>query len=234
MDERHASRAGERDAVRSGPMRAPSRIVVLGAGFGGLRAARALRGASVEVILIDRCNYHLFQPLLYQVATAGLGPDQISYPVRAILRRQRNVEFRMAEVTGVDLDRREVLTSAGPVPYDFLIFAAGATTHFFGMEGVRKHALGLKGIADAVAIRNHVLRSFEEAVLEADPALRRALLTFVIAGGGPTGVEMAGALSELIRLVLRKDYPHLDLADVRVFLLEAAPRILAGMPGDLS
>ena len=209
------------------------RVVVIGAGFGGLRAARALRGADVDVILIDRCNYHLFQPLLYQVATAGLGPDQISYPVRTILRRQRNVEFRMAQVTGVDLDRRAVLTAAGPVPYDSLIFAAGAETHFFGMEGVRRHAFGLKGIADAVGIRNHVLRCFEEAVLERDPALRRALLTFVIAGGGPTGVEMAGALSELIRLVLRKDYPRLDLADVRVLLLEAAPRILSGMPEDL-
>jgi len=211
-----------------------AKVVVIGAGFGGLRAARALRGADVDVILIDRCNYHLFQPLLYQVATAGLGPDQISYPVRAILRRQRNVAFRMTEVTGVDLDRRAVLTTSGAVPYDFLIFAAGAETNFFGMEGVRKHALNLKGISDAIAIRNHVLRRFEEAVLEGDPAIRRALLTFVVAGGGPTGVETAGALSELIRLVLRKDYPRLDLNDVRIVLLETGPRILSVMPVDLS
>jgi NADH dehydrogenase len=209
------------------------RVVVIGAGFGGLRAARSLRGADVDVILIDRCNYHLFQPLLYQVATAGLGPDQIAYPVRTIFRRQRNVTFRMAVVTGIDLDRRAVLTSVGDVPYDFLIFAAGAETNFFGMDDVRRHALGLKGIGDALVIRNHVLRRFEEAVLEGEAAVRRALLTFVVAGGGPTGVEMAGALSELIRLVLRKDYPHLDLADVRVLLLEAGQRILPVMPFDL-
>ena len=213
-------------------MRRPT-VVVVGAGFGGLRAARALRRAPVDVILIDRHNYHLFQPLLYQVATAGLEPEQIARPVRAILRRQANVEFRLAEVTGVDFAARRVLTDAGPVAYDHLILALGGETNFFGLESVQRNGIGLKDIPEAVAIRNHVLRCFEQAMLEGDPDRRRALLTMVIVGGGPTGVEMAGALSELIRLVLVKDYPRLNIADVRVLLLEATDKLLGAMPARL-
>src|SRR6266542_3189792 len=206
------------------------RVVIVGAGFGGLRTARALRKAPVDVVLLDRHNYHLFQPLLYQVATAGLEPEQIARPVRAILRGQTNFEFRMVEVTGVDFAAREVATDNGPVPYDYLVLALGGETNYFGLEGIMRSGFGLKGVSDALAIRNHVLGCFERAVLEPDGERRRALLTFVVVGGGPTGVEMAGALSELIRLVLVKDYPRLNIKDVRVLLLEATDRLLAPMP----
>ena len=210
------------------------RVVVVGAGFGGLRAVRALRHAPVDVLLVDRNNYHLFQPLLYQVATAGLEPEQIAKPVRAILRGQGNFDFRMAEVTRVDLAARTLHTDDGPIPYDFLILAIGAETNYFGLESVRRHAFGLKDITDAVDIRNHVLRCFEQAMKEPDPERRRALLTFIVVGGGPTGVEMAGALAELTRLVLIKDYPRLSVKDVRVLILEAADRLLTAMPARLS
>ena len=214
----------------SGGSGARPTVVVVGAGFGGLRATRALRKAPVQVVLLDRNNYHLFQPLLYQVATAGLEPEQIARPVRAILRRQRNVEFRMVDVTGADLAARRLETNAGPVPYDYLILALGGETNFFGLESVARHGFGLKDVNEAVTIRNHVLTCFERAMLEPDAERRRARLTFVVVGGGPTGVEMAGALSELIRLVLVKDYPRLNLKDVRVLLLEATDRLLGPMP----
>jgi NADH:quinone reductase (non-electrogenic) len=209
-------------------------VVIVGAGFGGLRAARALRHAPLDVVLIDRHNYHLFQPLLYQVATAGLEPEQIAKPVRAILRGQRNFEFRMVEVTGLDPAARRLATADGPVAYDHLIIAVGGETNYFGLDSIRRHGFGLKDVPEAIRIRNHVLRQFERAMLEPNPEQRRALLTFVVVGGGPTGVEMAGALSELIRLVLVKDYPRLNIKDVRVLLLEATDRLLAGMPLRLS
>jgi len=205
-------------------------VVIVGAGFGGLRAARALRRAPVQVVLLDRNNYHLFQPLLYQVATAGLEPDQIAKPVRAILRGQKNFDFRMVEVSGVDFNGRRLQTSAGPIAYDFLVLAHGGETNFFGQGGVQTHGLSLKDVSDAVEIRNHVLTCFEQAMLEPDPERRRARLTFVVVGGGPTGVEMAGALSELIRLVLVKDYPRLNIKDVRILLLEATDKLLTAMP----
>jgi NADH dehydrogenase len=208
--------------------------VVVGAGFGGLRAVRALRRVPVHVVLLDRHNYHLFQPLLYQVATAGLEPEQIAKPVRTILRRHQHFEFRMVAMTGLDLAGRRVLTNDGAVPYDYLILAVGGETNYFGLDAVRRHGLGLKDVAEAVVIRNQVLGCFERAMLESDPGRRRALLTFVVVGGGPTGVEMAGALSELIRLVLVKDYRRLNINDVRVLLLEATGRLLGAMPPRLS
>src|SRR5213596_1869555 len=208
-------------------------VVIVGAGFGGLRAARALRKAPVDVILLDRHNYHLFQPLLYQVATAGLEPEQIAKPVRTILRGQRNFDFRMVEVTGADLAARRLDTSAGPLAYDYLLLALGGETNFFGLEGISRHGFPLKDVNEAVTIRYHVLTSFERAMLEGNPERRRARLTFVVVGGGPTGVEMAGALSELIRLVLVKDYPRLNVKDVRILLLEATDRLLGGMPARL-
>lgn len=208
--------------------------MIVGAGFGGLRLARALRRAPVRVVMLDRHNYHLFQPLLYQVATAGLEPEQIARPVRAILGRQANFDFRMVEVTGLDVAERRVQTHAGPVAYDYLVLAIGGATNFYGRRGVRRHGFELKDIPDALALRNHVLRCFEEAILETDPDRRRALLTFAVVGGGPTGVETAGALSELIRLVLARDYPRLNLNDTRVLLLEAADRLLASMSPPLS
>ena len=209
-------------------------VVVVGAGFGGLRAARALRKAPVEVLLVDRHNYHLFQPLLYQVATAGLEPEEIAKPVRAVLRGQRNFDFRLAQVTGVDFAARQLATDDGPIGYDYLILATGAAANFFGLKGIEQCGLTLKDIPDAVRIRNQVLACFEEAMFVPDAERRRALLTFVVVGGGPTGVEMAGALSELIRLVLVKDYRRLDLKDVRILLLEAGNRLLAGFPERLS
>ncbi len=205
-------------------------VVVVGAGFGGLNAARALRRAPVQVVMLDRNNYHLFQPLLYQVATAGLEPEQIAKPVRAILRGQKNFDFQLVDVRGVDFAQRRLDTSAGPIAYDFLVLSHGSETNFFGLDSMMKHGLGLKDVPDAVRIRNHVLTCFEHAMLERDPEIRRATLTFVVVGGGPTGVEMAGALSELIRLVLVKDYPRLNIKDVRILLLEATDTILAAMP----
>ncbi len=205
-------------------------VVIVGAGFGGLNAARALRRAPVQVVLVDRNNYHLFQPLLYQVATAGLEPEEIARPARAILRGQKNFDFRMVDVTRVDFAARRLETTGGPISYDFLVLAPGGETNFFGLESMQRHGLGLKDIPDAIAIRNHVLTCFEQAMLEPDPEQRRTLLTFIVVGGGPTGVEMAGALSELIRLVLVKDYPRLNIKDVRILLLEATDKLLAAMP----
>ena len=205
-------------------------VVIVGSGFGGLNAARALRRAPVNVVLVDRNNYHLFQPLLYQVATAGLEPEEIARPVRAILRGQKNFDFRLVEVAGVDFAQRRLETSAGPISYDFLVLSHGGETNFFGLDSMTKNGLGLKDIPDAVRIRNHVLTCFEQAMLETDAERRRARLTFIVVGGGPTGVEMAGALSELIRLVLVKDYPRLNIKDVRILLLEATDKILAALP----
>jgi NADH dehydrogenase len=208
-------------------------VAIVGAGFGGLRAARALRQAPVRVVLIDKHNYHLFQPLLYQVATAGLSPDEIAKPVREILRGQRNLEFRLAEVTRVDLAGRRLTLSTGELSYDFLILAVGGETNFFGLGQVEHQAFGLKTIDEAVGIRNHLLCQFELAAQEADPDVRRTHLTFVVVGGGPTGIECAGAISELIRLVLVKDYARLNFKDVRVILLEANDRLLAALPETL-
>jgi len=208
-------------------------IVIIGAGFGGLRAAQRLAGKDAHVTLVDRRNYHLFQPLLYQVATAGLSPDEIAYPLRAIFRGQKNFEFLLAEVSGVDFAAKTVLTSRGPLAYDALIIAAGAAVNFFGNASLAQNALTLKDVGDAVSLRNHVLRMFELAASESNPIQRRALLTFVVVGGGPTGVESSGAFAELIRLVLRRDYPAMNLEDVRVLLLEAADVLLTGFPPKL-
>jgi len=209
------------------------RVVIVGAGFGGLRAARALRALPVNVVVVDRHNYHLFQPLLYQVATAGLSPDEIAYPVRAILRHD-NVEFRLAEVTGVNLAERRLSLSTGELDYDYLILAFGSEMNYFNLDSVQQHGFGLKEIEDAVRIRNHVLNMFELAAQETDSQKRAAELTFVVVGGGPTGVEMAGALSELTRLVLAKDYAHhAAMKPVRIILLEALESILATMPPTL-
>lgn len=205
-------------------------VVIVGAGFAGLQAARSLATAPVSVVLVDRRNYHLFQPLLYQVATAGVAAEDIAYPVRAILRRQRNLRFQMAEVTHIDRTARCIHTSGGELYYDYLILAVGGITNFFGLNTVEKYGYGLKDIEDAVEVRNHILSMVEMAVQQNDADLRRAMLTFVVVGGGPTGVEMAGALSELVRLVLTKDYPALNIKEVRILLLEASDRVLAGMP----
>jgi NADH dehydrogenase len=208
-------------------------VVIVGAGFGGLNAARALRRAPVKIVLIDRNNYHLFQPLLYQLATAGVSEDEIAYPVRAVFRNQENLEFRLAEVTDVDFKNCCLQTTSGEVPYQFLILAIGSETNFFGIESVCEHGYEMKGLGDAEAIRNHSLRMLEWSNYESDRKKCDALRTFVIVGGGPTGVEYAGALSELIRLVLAKDFPFLNLDQVRVILLEMMDEVLPGFPEGL-
>ncbi|NLG98829.1 MAG: NAD(P)/FAD-dependent oxidoreductase [Chloroflexi bacterium] len=209
-------------------------VVILGAGFGGLRAARELARKPVNVTLIDRNNYHLFQPLLYQVATSTISPDEIAYPIRATLRSSKNVNFFMAEVCAVDVDRKEIITDRGTVSYDYLVVALGGETNYYGIDSVKEHGFGLKSLDDGTAIRNHLLTQIEMASHEPDPAKRKALLTFVVVGGGPTGVECAGAISELVRVALRKDYPGLELDDVHVLLLEMEDRVLANMPASLS
>jgi NADH dehydrogenase len=209
-------------------MNAPKRprVVIAGAGFGGLTCARALKHAPVDVLLVDRNNFHLFTPLLYQVASALLDPSEIARPVRQLIRPLRNADFLQANVTGVDFEGRRLLTDQAPVAYDYLVLTTGAQTDYFGNPSLAQHAIGLKELDEGLAVRNRVLSRFEEAEWTRDPDRRRSLLSFVVVGGGPTGVEMAGAISELIRLVLRKDYRDLDIKDVRVVLIEAAPYVL--------
>ncbi len=206
------------------------RVAIVGAGFGGLWAARHLVQAPVEVLLIDRHNYHCFLPLLYQVAAAELEPEEIAYPVRSILWKLPNVQFILADVQRVDLARRILETDGPAIPYDFLILATGSVSHFFDVPGAEEHALPLKSLEEGVALRTRILCCFERAALDPDPERRRRMLTFAIVGGGPTGVEFAGALAELIRGPLAKDYPALDFREVRVVLLEAADGLLPGWP----
>jgi len=208
-------------------------LVIVGAGFGGLRAAQGLAKAPIRITLIDKQNYHLFQPLLYQVAIAGLVPAQIAYPVRTIFRRQKNLTFQMGEVTEIDLEARYVKLDGSIIAYEYLIIATGGQTNFFGNSSIRQNAFELKNIESAIATRNHLLRMFELASQAADAEKRRALLTFVIVGAGPTGVETAGALAELITHVMKKDYPQMDLKEVRVILLEAGSRVMAAYPDAL-
>ncbi len=209
------------------------RVVVIGAGFGGLRVAQRLRNSLVDVLVIDRHNHHTFMPLLYEVATAGLAADDIAQPVRAILHDARNVRFLLAEVTSVDLAARRVITDACGVPYDYLVISAGTVTNYFGMASVERNAIGLKDLSQANAIRSRILRNFERATVERDDGARGRLMTMVVVGGGPTGVELAGALAELKRHVLRRDYPDLDVATARVILIEATDRLLPAMPTGL-
>jgi NADH:ubiquinone reductase (H+-translocating) len=208
-------------------------IVIVGAGFGGLAAAHGLAGAAVDVTVIDRRNYHLFQPLLYQVATAGLSPAQIAQPIRAILRRAANVRVVLGRVSGIDTERRLVTVDQSTIAYDHLVLATGARHSYFGRDDWESAAPGLKKIDDAVGIRRRLLTAFEDAEAAGSPELRRRLLTFVVIGGGPTGVEMAGAIAELARVALRRDFRNIDPADARVVLVEAGKRLLPSFPAIL-
>ena len=208
-------------------------ILIIGAGFGGMEVARGLANAPVRITLVDRHNYHLFQPLLYQVAIAGLLPSQIAYPLRTIFRKQKNLTFQMGEVTDINLEARYIKMDGSVIAYDYLVFAAGGETNFFGNQSVEQNGFQLKNIQSAIEIRNHLLQMFEEASREADAEKRRALLTFVVVGGGPTGVETSGALAELIIHVLSRDYPQMDLNEVRVLLLEAGHTIMPSYPDEL-
>lgn len=202
------------------------RIVIIGAGFAGLQAARKLAGEAVDVVVVDRNNYHGFWPLLYQVSAGQVDPGQVAYPVRAILRRADNVDFLMMDVERVDRDRKVVLAAEREIPYDYLILAAGSRTSYLGVDGAEENTLPFKTLDHGLAIRNRILGSFEAAVAADDPDDRRALLTFAMVGGGPTGVELAGALAELVRGPFPRDYPALDMGDVRIVLLEALDRPL--------
>lgn len=210
------------------------RIVIVGAGFGGLSAAHALSGAAADVTVIDRRNYHLFQPLLYQVATAGLSPAQIASPIRAILRRAANVRVVMGKVSGVDVVQRTVQVDDREIPYDQLVLATGARHSYFGHDEWERVALGLKKIDDATAIRRRILTAFEHAESAETPEARRRFLTFVVIGGGPTGVEMAGSIAELAHVALRHDFRTIDPREARILLVEASPRVLAAFPPVLS
>jgi NADH:ubiquinone reductase (H+-translocating) len=209
------------------------RVVIVGAGFGGLTTARALKYVPVDVLLLDVNNYHLFTPLLYQVASSLLDPSEVAHPVRALVRPLHNCEFKMARVTGADLRAHVLHTDAGDEAYDYLVLATGSESNFFGNQSLERHATGLKKLPEGLAIRNWVIGCFESARWSTDAAERQRLLTFAVVGGGPTGVEYAGALSELVRLVLRKDYRQLDVAQVRVVLLEGAPHLLGAFDAGL-
>ncbi len=209
-------------------------VVIVGAGFGGLRVARALRHAPVRITVIDRNNYHLFQPLLYQVATAALSPADISAPIRHVLRKQKNTTVLMAEVTGIDQQRQLVLTPDSSIAYDYLVVATGASHSYFGHNEWAPYAPGLKSIVDATSLRRRILLAFEAAEMETDPEKLRSLLTFVLIGGGPTGVEMAGAIAELAHKALATDFRHIDPTSARIILVEALPRILPAFPETLS
>jgi len=215
------------------------RVVIVGGGFGGLAAAKALRKTNAQVILIDRQNHHLFQPLLYQVATSVLSPGQIASPIRGILRKQRNTTVLLGEVTRVDSDRRRVFVDSVDregvaVEYDYLILATGASHSYFGHDEFEQFAPGLKSLADAVSIRNRILRAFEQAEAEEDPQSHRDLLTFVLVGAGPTGVEMASALADLVRRALRSEFRRIDPTSARIVLIDMGNRVLATFAEKLS
>jgi NADH dehydrogenase len=209
-------------------------VVIVGGGFGGLKAAQGLRRAPVEVTLVDRRNFHLFQPLLYQVATGGLSPANIASPLRSILRRQANARVLLGEVRGFDLEDRRVLLEEGDLAYDTLVVATGSRHHYFGRDHWEPLAPGLKTVEEATEIRRRVLRAYEAAERETEPGAVRALLTFVVAGAGPTGVELAGALAELARVTLRDDFRSIDPAGARILLVEGTDRVLPGFPEELS
>ena len=217
----------------------PSRIIIVGGGFGGVAAAKALRNTPADIILIDRTNHHLFQPLLYQVATSVLTPSQIGSPIRTILRNQKNALVILGEVTGVDAERKCISVSDAdrldvPIPYDYLILATGATHSYFGHNEFEAFAPGLKSLADAVATRNKILQAFELAEAEEDPSRHRDLLTFVLVGAGPTGVEMAGALAGLVRTTLKSEFRRIDPASARIVLVDMGSRVLGAFSESLS
>ncbi len=210
-----------------------SKIIIVGAGFAGLRAARALGRSQADVLVLDRNNYHTFFPLLYQVAAAELEPEDIVFPVRSTLRGKKHLRLLVDEVTGMDSENKLIKTTSRVFPYDYLVLAPGSSTHYFGVEGASKYTFQLKTLEDAITVRNHILFRFERALYETDQEKRKQMLTFAVIGGGPTGVEFSGALAELVRGPLSKDYPDLDPKEVRIMILEAAGHLLPGLPGRL-
>jgi NADH:ubiquinone reductase (H+-translocating) len=211
-----------------------SRVVIIGGGFGGITLAEALRNAPVQVVMFDKHNYHTFQPLLYQVATGGLEPDSIAFPLRKMFKRHKNFFFRMAEVMRIDTDNQVIHTSIGTINYDHLVIATGSRTNFFGNKELERLAHSMKNIPEALDMRSLILQNFEQAVLTSDLEERNALMNFVVVGAGPTGVETAGALAELKHHILPRDYPELDLRRMQIHLIEAGKNVLPSMSKDAS
>ncbi|GAA4359730.1 NAD(P)/FAD-dependent oxidoreductase [Hymenobacter saemangeumensis] len=211
------------------PASTQPRVVIIGCGFGGLRLAKALRKAPVQVVVIDRNNYHNFQPLLYQVATGALEADSIAYPIRKIFTGQKNFFYRMADVQHISPASNMVHTSVGDIRYDYLVLATGSLTNFFGLESIERNAMQIKSIPNALNLRSFIFQNFEKALLTENPAEKQALMNIVVVGGGPTGVEISGSLAEMRRHVLPKDYPELDLSAMQIFLVEAGPALLGPM-----
>jgi NADH dehydrogenase len=214
------------NAIANIPKTDKQRIVVLGGGFAGLKLARKLSRKAYQVVLLDRNNYHMFQPLFYQVATAGLEPSAISFPLRKVFQGRKEVHIRVAEVQGVDADQKLVLTNIGYVGYDYLVLALGADTNYFGNENISRYAVPMKSLGEAIDLRNNIIENYEQALNEAHSEAKETLMNVVIVGGGPTGVELAGAIAEMKKFILPKDYPELDFSKMKVQLLEATPRVL--------
>lgn len=211
------------------PESSKPRVVIVGCGFAGLEVARGLKDADVQIVMLDRNNYHTFIPLLYQVATAGLEPSSISYPIRKIFKKQKNLLYRMADLETIYPERSQIQTDIGRIKYDHLILAHGSSTNYFGNEEIQKNCLGLKSINQALNLRSYILKNFEKSLLTNNPKEQRALMNFVVVGGGPTGVELSGALGELKNKVLPKDYPELDFSRMNIYLMEGMDRLLPAM-----
>ena len=205
------------------------RILIAGGGFAGLKLASKLADSNFQVVLIDKNNFHQFQPLFYQVATAGLEPSAISFPLRKIFQNSKNVFIRVAEVTGIRPENQEIITSLGTISYDILVLAMGVDTNFFGMKNIAQNAIPMKSVSEALSLRNKILQNFEDALIETSAEKQKAMLTIVVVGGGPTGVEVSGTLAEMRKFILPKDYPELDFTKMNIYLLEAGSRILSGM-----
>lgn len=205
------------------------RLVIVGGGFAGLKLATKLSGSNYQVVLIDKNNFHQFQPLFYQVATSGLEPSSISFPLRKIFQKSKNVIIRITEVSAVNRTKKEVITSLGPIPYDYLVIAIGADTNFFGMKRIREKAIPMKSVAEALSLRNTLLQNLEDALTKQSSNDLEGLMNIVVVGGGPTGVEISGTLAEMKRSVLPKDYPELNFSNMQIFLLEAGSKLLNGM-----
>lgn len=210
------------------------KLVIVGGGFGGIELAKRLRNKKVEVLMLDRHNYHTFQPLLYQVATGGLEADSIAFPLRKIFKNQKNFTFRMTDAERVETARKIIHTSIGEIPYDYLVIATGSDTNFFGQKEIEHFSMPMKTIPEALNLRSMILQNLEEALIETDPVRKSSLLNFVVVGGGPTGVELSGALAELKNHVLPKDYPELRIENIKVYLIEGSPELLGAMSAQAS
>jgi NADH dehydrogenase len=211
------------------PVTGQKRVLIAGGGFAGLKIASKLADSDFQVVLIDKNNFHQFQPLFYQVATAGLEPSAISFPLRKIFQSSENVFIRVAEITGVNTDNKEVITTLGSLNYDLLVLAMGVDTNFFGMKHIAQYAIPMKSVAEALSLRNKILQNFEDALIEQDVEKKKAMLNIVVVGGGPTGVEVSGTLAEMRKFILPKDYPEIDFSKMNIYLVEAGSRVLGGM-----